>query len=311
MDKYAHIIHAVQTQPWAILPEKLMVICDLLRLRANGEKFSEDEVKLRIGAIAPRPRASSSGAVAVLPLYGVIAQRMDMMTAISGGTSTERFSRELNQAVSDPGVKAIVIDVDSPGGSVYGVQELADEIRAAREKKYIVAVANSLAASAAYWIASSASEVVITPGGEVGSIGVYSVHNDYSAQLERDGIKPTLIKAGKYKAEGNPFEPLSDETKAYLQNRVEEIHDSFIKSVAKGRGVSVAEVKENFGQGRVVNAKDALAAKMVNRIETLQETLAKLGVGVGQSGNARAEDKSLIAAQEMELKKRKLALLSN
>lgn len=311
MDKFSHIIHAVQSTPWAIMPEKMAAICDLLRLRANGVKLSEEDVVARIGAAA-KPRATTSGAVAVLPLYGVVAQRMDSMMQISGGTSTERFGRELTQAVDDPGVKAIVIDVDSPGGSVYGVEELASQIRAAKEKKYIVAVANSLAASAAYWIASSASELVVTPSGEVGSIGVYTVHQDYSAQLEQEGVKTTLIKAGKFKAEGNPFEPLSEDAKESLQARISEIYETFIASVAKGRGVSVAQVRDGFGQGRVVSAKEALEMKMVDRIGTLQDTLARLGGGGSQTG-ARAEDEIEIKAEsegDIEMKRRKLSLLS-
>ena len=233
------------------------------------------------------------------------------MTQISGGTSTERFSCDLKQAVDDPGIKAIVIDVDSPGGSVFGVEELASEIRAATEKKYIVAVANSLAASAAYWIGSAASEMVMTPGGEVGSIGVYTVHQDYSDQLANEGVKTTLIKAGKYKAEGNPFEPLSDDAKEALQKRVEEIYGSFIASVANGRGVSASTVRSGFGQGRVVGAKEALDMKMVDRVETLQETLARLGVGSSQSNTKAAEEQlQVVAKHAMKLKRKKLQLLS-
>lgn len=312
MDKYTHIIHVMQSTPWAILPEKLAAMCDLLRLRANVVELSDEDIQARIGAAAPRPRATSKGAVAVLPLYGVISQRMDLMTQISGGTSTERFSRDLKQAVDDPGIKAIVIDVDSPGGSVFGVEELASEIRAATEKKYIVAVANSLAASAAYWIGSAASEMVMTPGGEVGSIGVYTVHQDYSEHLAKEGVKTTLIKAGKYKAEGNPFEPLSDDAKEALQKRVEEIYNSFVASVASGRGVSTSTVRSGFGQGRVVGAKEALDMKMVDRIETLQDTLARLGIGGSQDG-ARAEDEQLqvVTKHGMELRKKRLSLISS
>src|SRR5690606_12609791 len=107
-------------------------------------------------------------------------------------------------------VGTIVLDVDSPGGGVYGVAEFAEEIYKARGQKRIVAVANSMAASAAYWIATAADELVVTPGGEVGSIGVYMLHEDWSGAYEKAGIKPTVIKFGENKAEGIDVEPLSE-----------------------------------------------------------------------------------------------------
>ena len=131
--------------------------------------------------------------------------------------------------------------LDSPGGSVYGVSELADEIMNARAQKPVIAIANSLAASAAYWIGCSASELYVTPGGEVGSIGVWQAHFDYSQALAAEGVTPTLISAGKYKVEGNPYAPLGEDALGFMQSRVDDYYAVFTKSVARGRGVPIAQ----------------------------------------------------------------------
>ena len=193
-----------------------------------------------------------------------------------GSTSTQKFTSALRQVLADDTVGQILIDIDSPGGSVYGVAELATEIVKARAQKPVVAVANSLAASAAYWIGCSAGEFYVTPGGEVGSIGVWQAHFDYSKALEEEGVKPTLISAGKFKVEGNPYVPLDPEAQAFMQSRVDDYYNAFIKAVAKGRGVSVADVRDGMGEGRVLGADAALAANMVDGIATFDDVLAKM-----------------------------------
>jgi signal peptide peptidase SppA len=169
-----------------------------------------------------------------------------------------------------------VFDVDSPGGTVTGVPELAAEIFAARGKKPIVAVANGMAASAAIWLATAADQVVCIPSGEVGSIGVYCAHQDVSAAMEKAGVSITFIKAGKFKTEGNPYEPANAEYFAYQQKGVDDTYQDFLAAVAKGRGVSVEKVEADFGQGRMLSAKDALAAGLIDRIATLDEVVSEL-----------------------------------
>ena len=282
---YDHIVHAVYNQPWAILPETLAVITDLVRFRAEGGRLTEGEIRERIGVPPgaampqPRPAARNEGAVAVLPVFGVISQRMTLLSQMSGGTSIEQIAAAFRQAMADPNVKAIVFDVDSPGGGVSGVEELATEIREARGSKPIVAQANSLMASAAYWIGSAADELVVTPSGEVGSIGVLAAHEDHSGELAQQGVSVTLVSAGKFKAERSSFQPLSAEALAYLEQRVNDYYATFVGAVAKGRGVPVDAVREHFGQGRLVGAKQAVQAGMADRVGTLSQTLARLGVG--------------------------------
>ena len=130
------------------------------------------------------------------------------------------------------------MNVDSPGGLIDLVPETAALIRTVRETKPVIAVANTYAASAAYWLASQASDLVVTPSGEVGSIGVYMPHLDVSGWEEQQGVKTTLISAGKYKTERSPFEPLSDEAAAAMQDTVDKYYGMFTYGVAVGRGTS-------------------------------------------------------------------------
>lgn len=288
VEHYSHIVSYVLNTPWAIIADKLAQIMGLLGFYAAGNKFTAEEVREAIG-MSQRPGARASGAVQIIPLYGIIAQRMGLMTETSGGTSTEAFSKQFRAALNDPQIGAILIDVDSPGGAVTGVDELSSEIHAARGAKPVVAIANSLAASAAYWIATAADEMVMTPTAEVGSIGVLAAHEDDSAFYERQGIKTTLVSAGKYKTEANPYEPLSDDARAYLQERVNDYYDLFVKAVARNRGVSVSEVRGGFGEGRVVGAKAAKAMGMVDRVETMDETIARLQKGRRSRAQSQAE----------------------
>jgi signal peptide peptidase SppA len=220
---------------------------------------------------------SSAPVIAVLPLFGTIAHRMGMFSDMSGGTSTERFQQYLRSAVGDPTVKSIVIDIDSPGGTVNGVPELADEIYQARDVKPVVAIANSQAASAAYYLASQASDVVAIPSGEVGSIGVFAAHEDISKAAENQGVKVSLISAGKYKTEANPFEPLSEEARAALQDKVNNFYDMFVNAVARGRNTSPDAVRNGMGQGRMLQAEQARRTGMVDRVATFDRTLKRLG----------------------------------
>lgn len=297
-DRYARIVQATLDRPWAITPEKLAQIRELLKLRAAGLMLTDGEIAARLGAAkelaaaaaarAAAVGASTGGAIAVLPIFGVISHRMNMLTEFSGGTSTEKLGRQLRELTADDRIGGIVLDVDSPGGSVYGVPELAEQILEARATKPIVAVANATAASAAYWLTAAASEVVVTPSGDVGSVGVYMAHEDWSKALEAEGVDVTLIHAGKFKVEGNPFEPLGDEARTRMQAEVDHYYDLFVKGLAKARDVSVDHVREHFGQGRTLMPAAAKRAGMVDRIETFDAAVARLARQVAKNGNGAA-----------------------
>ena len=256
-----------------------------------------------------------------VPIHGVIAHRADSFDASSGGTSAELIGALLNQAVNDQDVMTIVLDFSTPGGSVEGIPELAERIALAASVKRVVAHVNALAASAGYWLASQASEVVITPSGQVGSIGVFMFLVDESKALESEGITINAISAGKFKLEGAWWEPLSDEARAHFQAQVTAVHRAFLSAVAKGRGVSVQEVQQRFGEGRVFNAEQALSRLMVDRIETLDATFARLDPAVPRSSRSsvrachcgactRLRTKSMITDDEQQLLDEHLMILA-
>ena len=281
--------------PWAIMPERYSACAAVLQRWASGERAAVDvmeQVEADRQARDARRAAtgnSAGGGISVIPVYGVLTQRGNMMDDVSGpgSTSTQMISSALRDALADETVSAILLDIDSPGGSVYGIQELGEEIYQARSKKPVTAIANSLAASAAYWLGSQASELYVTPGGEVGSIGVIASHSDWSKANEMAGVKVTYVTAGKYKSEMNPDEPLSDEAKAYEQDRVNEYYGAFTKAVARGRGVAIASVRDDMGQGRVLGADAAMAVKMVDGIMTFDQVVKRVRSSVKESRGAQ------------------------
>lgn len=288
----------MRSSVWAIVPEALDSVIARIdngdALHAQVHPATDDTDPY---AVAARRLPSVKGAIGVLPLRGVITQRGfgGLMGMLIGGTSTESYGEAFDALIDDDQVGAVVLDIDSPGGSVFGTPELASKIRAGREIKPVVAVANSTAASGAYYIASGATQIVVTPGGRVGSLGVFTEHVDTTAAEEAEGVKITIIKAGKYKAE--EIEPLTDEAQAAMQKTVDTYYDQFIADVAKGRGVSASVVRNTYGEGRVVLAKDALAAGMVDRIATLEEVLAGMVKSKTPRGD-RADQRLRLMAME-------------
>lgn len=260
-------------KPWLIDPAALAAMHSQMQGR---ERPTRAQMAQREAELAAKPLRTVSGNVGVLPIQGVIEQKMSLWSYYFGGFSTERGSLELASLVTDNRVAAIVLDIDSPGGSSYGVEEFGNDIKDAAAKKPVYAIANSMAASAAYWLATQASNLYVTPGGDVGSVGVYVLHEDYSGMLEQMGVKPTFIHAGEFKVEGNPYEPLDEEAKAELQTYVDAIYARFVKAVATGRNKPVKEVKDSFGKGRLVMAEDAVKKGMADKVMTYGQLMSKL-----------------------------------
>lgn len=296
-----YILQAFIADPWAILPNKLATLAEIVTRHISGEKLDAEDVQQRIHG-ARRPPDRRSGNVAVLPLFGTIFPRANMLTDVSGATSAERFGAAFSELVKNPDVGAIVLDVDSPGGQVAGIDELSRQIYDARGSKPIVAVANHTAASAAYWIATAADELVVSPSSEVGSIGVFAVHEDISQALEKEGIKVSLISEGKYKIEGSPYEPLTEEARAAIRERVVDYYDAFVKTVARNRGVKSSDVRAGFGEGRVVGAHQAVSLGMADKVATLDETIDRLQRGANTRRRAGAE---------IDFRKRRMRLTEN
>ena len=281
--KHTAFLAQVLSTPWALHPDYMTAYASALARNIAGAPMA--------AAPAPKRTSARSGAIAVIPIYGTIMQRASMMSMCEGGTSTSEISTAIREAMSDETISQILLDIDSPGGSVYGVGELASEIINARAKKPVIAVSNSLAASAAYWVGCAASEFYVTPGGEVGGIGVWQAHEDWSKAMEEAGVNVSLISAGKYKTEGNPYAPLDPDAQAFMQSRVSDYYSSFTKAVAKGRNVPIDAVRNGMGQGRVLGADAALAENMVDGIATFDEVVKKI------QANAKAPRSALKAAQ--------------
>lgn len=296
MSDLIRVLSAARSSPWAIERGYGQTLHDVLLRRATVGRLNADELEAVVGArraeLEARRQAaaeiSDSGrGVAVIPILGVLTPRGDFLNS-SGQTSVQGITQLLREALASPSVGSILLDIDSPGGNVAGIEELAAEIAVA--SKPVVAIAQHMAASAAYWLASAASELVVSPSAEVGSIGVYAMHEDLSGAAEQAGVRVTYIHAGEHKVEGNPFEPLTDEARSYMQQSVDHYYGLFVKRVAKGRRVSVATVREDFGGGRMLTAERAVALGMADRVATFDATVASVAGASRRRRSAAAVD---------------------
>jgi signal peptide peptidase SppA len=186
----------------------------------------------------------------------------------------------------DPDVRSILLDISSPGGEAAGMASVADLVRQVRDTKPVTAFVNDMAASAAYGIASAASEIITSPTSTVGSIGVVMLHADRSGELAAQGVKPTLIFAGSHKVDGNPFEPLSDAVRADLQASVDAHYRQFLDTVAAGRGRKLTADMARATEARTFIGADAVRLGLADRIASFDEVLASLSQTTRPSGRA-------------------------
>jgi signal peptide peptidase SppA len=276
--EHAALIANLLSMPWALEQSafnRLLQIADRVA-RGESPSFSALQETADIKAARNARRVENrqiTGGVGVIPIYGVIMQRASLYDDVSGLVSTQQISAQLQTALADTSVASIVLEFDSPGGSVFGIQELADEIQLATAKKPVIGIANSLAASAAYWLASQCSELYCTPSGSTGSIGVYVTHEDWSRAAEKAGVATTIIAAGKYKTEASELQPLSADAKDHLQHMVDSYYQTFIAQVGRGRNLPASTVRRGMGEGRVLGAADARAANMIDGIATFGQVI--------------------------------------
>ncbi len=269
----------ILSSPWPIRSQNYLEICNIYLQHCHGEKADIAAIEARLGKPLDNkpPVYTVKNGVAILPVEGIIEQRMSMFESLSGAVSTERISAMLANALGNPQAHSIVLAIDSPGGQVSGVQLLAREIFDARSKKPIVAVTDSMMASAAYWIGSAASKVYITDDTVLtGSIGVVATHEDFSKYLEMRGIKVTEITAGKYKRIASQYEPLSTEGRQSIQEMIDYVYSVFVNSVADYRGVSSDQVLEKMADGREFTGKQAINAGLVDGELTLDAVIKQL-----------------------------------
>lgn len=266
--------------PWAILPDNLREIQAIYKAHVLGPRIDIEAVAIKLGRPLKneQPSYDNAGGTAVLPVHGVMGKKMNLLTSVSGGASTQLIGNYFDEAMNDPEVHSILLHIDSPGGTVDGTETLANQIFAARGKgKPIFALADGMAASAAYWVGSAAEKMYASERAtKVGSIGVVASHVDYSKAEEKEGIKVTEITAGKYKRIASEHAPLTAEGRDAIQAEVDQIYSIFVDDVARNRGVSTEFALENMANGRKFSANDAVKAKLVDGVSTLSQIIATL-----------------------------------
>lgn len=287
--KYQSILRWMESEPWAVHPEKMQAVLGFLEAKMRGDINTNAEQWAELEA-RRTANLGQQGRLHVMGLHGTISHKVGLLTG-SGGTSTAEFEREFNAAMQSDDIATIVVDIDSPGGGVSGVMELSDTIHNARGNKRTVGVVNSSAYSAAYWLGAQFDELVVTPSGGVGSIGVFTMHVDRSKLNEQMGIEVNYIFAGKHKVDGNSDEPLSDDVRSEIQSQVDSYYNDFVDYVARGRGVTTDKVLSDFGQGKTFRAKEAVERGMADRVATFNQVL-------------REESSRLASSQRASMKNR-------
>lgn len=232
--------------------------------------------------------------IAVVPLTGTLSP-----DGRYWGTSTKQFVKQVTGFANDSQIGAIVLRVDSPGGTAVGNMEAGEAIRALRGTKPIVTSVDSLMASAATWIGTAASEVSVTPSGEAGSIGVISMYADFSKAYEEYGIKIDVMRIPALKARFSGVEPLTEEMRATLKSRLDECYSQFKRAMADNRNVRVDTIESKFGGGEMLLAKEALEAGLVDRIESYDQLLNRLFLKMERKSNSSSHRAAAIELQKI------------
>ncbi len=307
------LVTALAGRPWAVRSDLAFHVRDMvarggigaLREFAALKRFAHDEeLSARRARAAAEARAAATGSrgggasIAHVPILGLMTQRGDVVNSAETQSSALAADQALAAAMN-PKVDAILLEIDSPGGEVYGVPELWAAIRQSAKLKPVVASVNSVAASAALYAASAATEIVVTPSGEMGSLGVYALHVDESEALKAEGIRVEFVVADEspFKVEGNSTEPLSDEARGEIKKSVNRYMAMFVRDVARGRGLTSDHVREHFGRGRMLSPADAVKVGMATSVGTFGDAVARAaelarehrgGAGGGRSGGSAA-----------------------
>ena len=259
-------------EPWAITSSALTTILDI----AARQNAPLEAVAAKLGReLQNSYRLEMRDGIAVLPVVGPLFRYANLFTQVSGASSYELLAKDFTQAVENPDVKAIVLNIDSPGGEVNGCAEFADMIHEARGVKPIVAYASGDAASGAYWIAAAADEIVVSKTSALGSIGVVGV---YRGNKGEDAVE-VVSSQSPYKR----LDPDTDDGRARLQKRIDAMADVFVDAVAKYRGVASSHVQNHYGSGDVFIGDAAVKQGLADRIGSFEKLLSEL------SGNPVSE----------------------
>lgn len=275
---YERLATRLYNTPLLITPEKADVIEGVFRAyqegRASELPAAEPPQRIELATALSLRKADggyfvSSSGVAVIQIHGSLVQRGDSMDALSGMTGYNRVASQLQAAIRDPGVRGVVLEIDSPGGEVPGLLEVAAMV--ADADKPVRAHANELAASAAYWLGSSAGKLFAPSTGMLGSIGVVMLHVDRSRQIDRAGLVYTPIFAGARKMEGSSLAPLSEGARSAAQARVDQVYAMFVEHVARARGISEDAVRAT--EAGVFPIQEATALGLADGVATLGDVI--------------------------------------
>lgn len=253
MTSLAHLAQRMFNVPVAIHPAKAEIIVAALseRLgiaRVNRLAVDDDEgahaVAFRGEGSNPRAGYDVAEGVAIIPVAGTLVHKLGQLRPYSGMTGYDGIRQNLLMAIADPDVKGILLDVDSPGGEVAGCFDLVDTIYKARGTKPIWSIVDEMSYSAGYAIASAADRVITPRTGGVGSIGVVTLHLDWSAALTEAGLQVTIITYGDHKADGNPYQRLPKEVRASIQRDIDTMGELFASTAARNRDLSFDAVRD-------------------------------------------------------------------
>lgn len=263
------VLSCIQSQPWAILPDSLRDI-HMIANRTVSEPL--EAIEKRIGKPLQNTRSVTiRKGVAIIPVTGPIFRYANLFTEISGATSSQELAREIGEAVDNKDVKAIILDVDSPGGEAFGVEELSDLVFEARKKKPIYTHVGGYNASAAYFVTSGAMEIYGAPNSMTGSIGAVMV-----ARVGNDEREIEIVSA---KSPMKRPDPATDEGRGAYQTLVDDLAEVFIARVARNRGVSVETVESHFGQGGLMIAHKAAEAGLIDGVMNFEDLLLMVSEG--------------------------------
>lgn len=289
--RFPNILTALCTEPWPILPAAHARLCEIVNdhitgsAHVNGGRLELFEKALAeataaenriIGRIAGEDEKAPKlyrqvGNIGVIMMHGVVMKYAGLFEKMSGALDVDDISDALDAALSDDSVEGIMLHINSPGGTVVGVPETAAKIAQVTDTKPVVAYTDDLMASAAYWLASGATEIVATKSAEVGSIGVYMSFLDSSRQFEMEGLKTELLKVGKFKAAGIKGTSLSDEQRALLQARVDEEYDWFVEAVMNTRDVPLEAM-----EGQIFYGVGALDSGLIDKVGDFGDAMTEL-----------------------------------
>lgn len=287
--RYVHVSGLVFGQPLLATVEAAETVGNYLRARMEGLDVRASRF---VGAEQADPQTGRwkgyrvEGNVGIVSVLGELVNRGAWMGASSGLTSYEGIVAQVRQAAADPNVKTIVLDINSPGGEAWGAFDAAREIRAAAGSRRLVAIANAMAASAAYALASVADEIVVNDGGLVGSIGVVTVHFDQSKRLEQAGVKATIISTGPKKMVGHSALPLDEEGEKLLRSRAARLMAGFVDLIAQHRPQITAE-QVNALEGDILIGADAVTAGLADRVGSFESVLRDLNRAAGRNSSMK------------------------